>query len=277
MKTYELDKGWSNWAKLAAALLVAVSHYSTVIVINNHWSDSAFLRFWCQGGYIGVALFFFFSGYGLMESDKKNHLELMPFIKKRFLKVYLPVLMVSVFWIPIYYAFVSKEPFVMSLSAVGAFVYDVFWGFRDCVLWFVKILFIMYGVFYAFTWLRKKGYNGASHALLIGGAVIATWFASYQGYPFISVPLFGIGVYSSLYKDKQIAKMPISIVLMVAMAVVCAVCYLLTKSADPAHGVVNCFVAITTVAGIYMLNKITPPPFVKCLCISNLYNIYSTL
>lgn len=63
MKIYELCKDWSNWIKLGAAILVALSHYSTVIVINNHWSNSVFLRFWCQGVYIGVL--FFLSGYGL--------------------------------------------------------------------------------------------------------------------------------------------------------------------------------------------------------------------
>ena len=29
MRTYELSKDWSNWIKVGAAILVAVSHYST--------------------------------------------------------------------------------------------------------------------------------------------------------------------------------------------------------------------------------------------------------
>lgn len=33
MKTYELSKGWSDWVKLGASILVAVSHYATVICI----------------------------------------------------------------------------------------------------------------------------------------------------------------------------------------------------------------------------------------------------
>lgn len=106
MISNNLSKDWCNWAKLVAALLVAVSHYSTCIVINNHWSDSSFVRFWCQGGNIGVAIFFFLSGYGLMESEKKHHLGVVDFLKKRLSKVYLPVLLVSVFWIPLYYLFV---------------------------------------------------------------------------------------------------------------------------------------------------------------------------
>lgn len=79
MKKFVLRKEWCDWVKLLAAILVAVSHYSTAVVINRHWSDSSFLRFWCQGGYIGVALFFFFSGYGLMESDAKKHLSAVDF------------------------------------------------------------------------------------------------------------------------------------------------------------------------------------------------------
>lgn len=35
MRTYELNKGWNDWVKLGAAVLVAVSNYSTVIVINH--------------------------------------------------------------------------------------------------------------------------------------------------------------------------------------------------------------------------------------------------
>ena len=83
MISNNLSKDWCNWAKLVAALLVAVSHYSTCIVINNHWWDSSFVRFWCQGGNIGVAIFFFLSGYGLMESEKKHHLGVVEFLKKR--------------------------------------------------------------------------------------------------------------------------------------------------------------------------------------------------
>lgn len=47
IETERLSREWCNWLKLVAAVLVAVSHYSTVVVVNNHWSDSHFLRFFC--------------------------------------------------------------------------------------------------------------------------------------------------------------------------------------------------------------------------------------
>ena len=122
---FSLHRDWSNYAKLFAALLVAVSHYSTVIVVNNHWSDSQFLRLWCQGGYIGVAIFFFFSGFGLMESDQREHLSLKLFIKKRFAKVYLPVLLVSAIWTPIYNLWVANPTTEVNLWGT---VYEISYG-----------------------------------------------------------------------------------------------------------------------------------------------------
>jgi peptidoglycan/LPS O-acetylase OafA/YrhL len=54
-----------------------------------------------QGGYLGVAVFFFLSGFGLMESDIKRHLTLFQFLKKRLSKIYLPAVLVTAIWLPI--------------------------------------------------------------------------------------------------------------------------------------------------------------------------------
>lgn len=252
---FVLNKGWSDWIKLVAALLVAVSHYSTVIVINNHWSDSSFLRLWCQGGYIGVAIFFFFSGYGLMESEKRHHLGMMDFLRKRLLKVYLPVLMVSLLWIPIYYLTVTDKPHSFFSTT---FIYDVFWDFKDCVLWFVKILFFDYVIFAVFSLLREKGKTLLSNIVMITGTAVATWLAIHFGFPFISVPLFGIGVYSSLLNDKT-KKVPMSMVLIAVMAIICGGIYLIIRDNGVAHGILNCGVLLVALGVIYKLSKITPP------------------
>ena len=261
MNHFVLRKDWCDWVKLLAAVLVAVSHYSTMVVINNHWSDSSFLRLWCQGGYIGVALFFFFSGYGLMESEAKKHLSIADFFRKRFLKVYLPVLLVSIIWIPIYYVYVSKE---MGTLNPWTMLYDLFWGFRDCVLWFVKILFLLYGLFCVFAHLNHRKHFIAAHAVMAVGTLLATWLAHHNGYPFISVPLFLLGVWSSMVKNRCVAGVPMPFVLVVAMALICGVCYLLNRSEDALHGVVNCTVLVVTLGGCMMLRRITPPP--PCCC-----------
>lgn len=256
MISNNLSKDWCNWAKLVAALLVAVSHYSTCIVINNHWSDSSFLRFWCQGGNIGVAIFFFLSGYGLMESEKKHHLGVVEFLKKRLSNVYLPVLLVSVCWIPFYYLFVSNETAGLTFGSV---LYDVLWDFKDCVLWFVKILILLYALFTCCCAIRTKGYAVASHILFVGGVCGATFLAHHVGYPFVSVPLFCLGVYASTYKDKYILHQPISVVLVIALMVVNALIYLVLRDNHFAHGVTNGIIVLVMLYSIYGLNKITPP------------------
>lgn len=273
MKTFELNKDWSNWIKLLAAVLVAVSHYSTVVVINNQWSDSSFLRLWCQGGYIGVALFFFFSGYGLMESETKKHLSVTDFFRKRFLKVYLPVLLVSVIWIPIYYIFVDKNDAELNVLTI---LYDLFWGFRDCVLWFVKILFLLYGLFCIFAHLLHCQKVFIAHSFIALGTIGATWLAYQNDFPFISVPLFLLGVWSSNVKSKEFKGVPLPFLLIMAMLMICGVCFLFNRSADALHGVVNCAVLAITLYGCIMLKHITPPHIaIKLFNISYIHVIYS--
>lgn len=100
MKSFELNKDWSNWIKLLAAVLVAVSHYSNVVIINKHWSDSSFAMVPRWLPRCGSLLLF--GGYGWTESETKKHLSVTDFFRKSFLKVYLPVLLVSAIWVPLY-------------------------------------------------------------------------------------------------------------------------------------------------------------------------------
>lgn len=50
-----------------------------------------------------MAVFFFHSGYGLITSEMKSHLTAMLFFKRRFCKIYLPVLAVTALWLTISY------------------------------------------------------------------------------------------------------------------------------------------------------------------------------
>lgn len=95
----KLPKGTCDVVKLFSALLVITSHMGSTAMGpeygSSHWS---FILMATQSGYTGVAIFFFLSGFGLMESEKKTHLSFGKFLQHRFLKIYYPVVLVSAIW-----------------------------------------------------------------------------------------------------------------------------------------------------------------------------------
>lgn len=101
--TFDLKRETSASIKFIAAVIVALHHFSQYICANN-LSDNIFYKiFSSQGGYVSVAIFFFLSGYGLMESELKQHLNFNDFMRKRLFKIYFPVLLVTVIWLPVIY------------------------------------------------------------------------------------------------------------------------------------------------------------------------------
>lgn len=86
-------------------------HYAQYICVNG-FSDSLFYKaLSAQGGFIGVAIFFFLSGYGLMESESKSHLNALAFLKRRILKIYLPVILVTFIWMLASPLLLKQTPF----------------------------------------------------------------------------------------------------------------------------------------------------------------------
>ncbi len=96
-----IDKYLSTWIKFGAAIVVVLHHYSQYVCANDLSSNIIYKLFSSQGGYLAVAVFFFLSGYGLNESEKSKHLSFFSFLKKRWLKIYIPTLFVTALWIPI--------------------------------------------------------------------------------------------------------------------------------------------------------------------------------
>lgn len=100
---FKIDRGVSDLLKIISALLVMFSHYYAVIALAGYDLNPIEWLIRSQGGNVGVAVFFFLSGYGLMSSEMKSHLSAMQFLKRRFCKIYLPVLLVTAIWLPISY------------------------------------------------------------------------------------------------------------------------------------------------------------------------------
>lgn len=227
MTCFNLNKGVSDILKVISALLVMLSHYcnlkaQTGAVLNPiEWA----LR--SQGGNIGVAIFFFLSGYGLMCSELNAHICLWKFIKRRILKIYLPVVLVTALWLPI--AYNITPPHNNSLI-----VRDLIWGFRDPVLWFIKVLIILYVGFFLFSLILRIKKTGYAIIVLFLSILGACFFSFYTNGSFginsiSGIPLFGVGVISALYPLRVYKGLHISIIPLVA----CFMCVSLFMSFYP--------------------------------------------
>ena len=199
-----IDKQLSSLVKFSAALTVALHHYSQYVCANDLSECIIYKLFSSQGGYLAVGVFFFLSGYGLMESEKKKHLPTAAFLKKRLLRVYLPALLVTLLWLPIK-SYVQGEQLL-----TGGVIYKLLWGFEDGVLWFVKVLLVLYLCFDVFVWIRARYSHTASiiclNLLTAGAITVALLLLQMRDYHTISIPLFTIGVIGSLYNKGEIQR-----------------------------------------------------------------------
>lgn len=100
----QLSRSTTDALKVVSAILVIIGHMASICITNYSSSNPVFYVLASQSGYLAVAIFFFLSGYGLMMSEVKNHLGFNTFVKRRFLKVYLPVLFVTLLWLPVFRA-----------------------------------------------------------------------------------------------------------------------------------------------------------------------------
>ena len=189
-----LDRGLTDLMKMVAALFVAMGHYSGHAL---DFVDNPLLRFIVMnGGSVGVAIFFFLSGYGLMKSEQKLHLGFFVFLKRRFLKVYIPVVLVSAVW------GIVLWPVGSGLEHLLQYLKLTFLTFGDGILWFVKVIAVMYLLFYGYTVLRKHD-SWRLPALLIGtifAYILVYWWQ--ESWCAISIPFFTIGVVIAEYNEK---------------------------------------------------------------------------
>ena len=248
----KLSRGYTDSLKVISALLVVIGHYASSSIIHGWSTSPIWYVLASQCGYIGVAVFFFLSGYGLSESDKKHHLSINEFIKKRFLKIYKPVLLVTAIWLTIEYTLMRKS--------IGWHIfYDMFWGFDDGVLWFVKILFGLYAAFFIFSQFCNNDRYKAGWSILILSSIILMYIANItDGYSSIAIPCFTLGVFYSRSHNQWH-----TLTLMV-VALCCSVVYtMITKDNHGLHAAINYSLLI---AAILIFNK------VQCVRYTKMYN-----
>lgn len=184
---FVLDRGLTDLLKFISAIMIAIGHYSAVV---SDMSNNPIYHVLPQfTGYVGVAIFFFLSGYGLMMSEKKKHLDLLRFLKKRLSKVYLPVVMVTLIWQIVIW------PEGQGLSFVPRALYNIFWGFSDGILWFVKVIVGCYVAFYIYASLKMLTGGGKFLSLILITAILyALVYLLGADWEAISVPLFSLGI-----------------------------------------------------------------------------------
>ena len=134
-----LDRNITDLLKFVACIMVAMSHYSGYVLAEGVSSSVIYKAVAANGGYFGVAIFFFLSGYGLMKSDQKRHRNIQEFCKRRLAKAWLPAVIVSTIWLTIAY-FVDLD----LLCNSNHYLLGILWWFNDEVMWFIRVILIMY-------------------------------------------------------------------------------------------------------------------------------------
>ena len=167
----KLDYEFTRLIKGLACLMIALHHYAQFVISEGISSNIIYWLFSTQGGDAGVAIFFFLSGYGLMESESKRHLNLFQFLVKRFWKIYKGVLIINfltlgsiICWK--YFQSGVWEPFKLDLLFSIAHL--------DFVLWFVKVLFSCYLAFTLCSQIRNEKIRNI--AFVIGQLLIISYW-----------------------------------------------------------------------------------------------------
>lgn len=130
------------------ALVVMLHH------ISQNTAGGVLLREFEPIGYLPVAVFFFFSGYGLLKSykEKKGYKE--QFFRRRISTILFPYLIVVlIYWL---LSAIGKTPYT-----VEEMLYSFIDGYPKAAnSWYILVLLLFYVCFYIFMAIFKKNYKG---------------------------------------------------------------------------------------------------------------------
>lgn len=191
---FSLSKDASTCLKGLACLLIVLHHWCARLYgigYSNPIIDLISLR----GGITGVAIFFFLSSYGLTRSQIKHRDSFLSFLKKRFVKVIIPLLVTNILWFVIRH---EDKEFVYSLLQILN-IHDLL----DQVTWFCNVIIVCYLLFY-FSLLPKTVWSKVlcSWALMIVLAVSISYLWPKSPFLVYSLVAFPIGFTIALLQER---------------------------------------------------------------------------
>lgn len=193
-----ISKDFSMLLKGLCCILVGLHHYARIAVEQDGSTNVLYILLASQGGNIGVGLFFFLSGYGIMESAKKRLPTVKEVLVNRYWKLLWPILTLNILYLIIAGA---RNPVDSSdLHSLMSSIVD--FKSVDPVLWFIEVLFACYAAFYIsirFDNARRRD------CLMYGmGCLLIVFFMLTRNelhWHYTNIPMFFLGIYYSQHRS----------------------------------------------------------------------------
>lgn len=197
-----LNRNLTFIIKCCCCLLVGLHHFARIKVEQQGSSNPFFIILASQGGNIGVGLFFFLSGYGLMESSKIHRASFSEIIKKRFWHLFWPILLINIAYVLILYLYKYGD------NNTNNFSLEIMVDFKkvDPVLWFIEVLFACYIVFYLSLSINNEVISSIVRYGL--GALLIIFYGvtrSELHWHYTNIPMFFLGTAYSQYRKEIVA------------------------------------------------------------------------
>ena len=165
------------------ALLIIFHHISQKITTGENFSNFEYM-----GRYV-VALFFFLSGYGLYFQYSNNVTYMENFLKKRFVRIFIPFFVFIVIYV-IYRVTLGE--------VVNVDFFLSFWKDHSNIIyngWFINSIIVLYVIFYV-SFVRKD--SKISVFVLIALTLVYIFWKVYQDHgdwEYVSIMAFLLGVF----------------------------------------------------------------------------------
>ena len=193
-----LAPAFSTAIKGIFTVLIFCSHIRGYISLSDNWWNAGFEAFFNRIGQLVVTLFFFYSGYGIWESQKKKASYSKTFFKRRFLKTLIHFDIAVLLFIlvqlclGIYY---SEREYLLCWTG---------WESVGNSNWFMFVIFVLYLLAQAALLLQPK--NSSAGILLIVLGSVALWIvlrivAQKPSWWVDTLAVFPLGIIVSQFKD----------------------------------------------------------------------------